>query len=67
MAPVTLYQVVLPLSPAKAYPLLLAWEVKAYTTSERPCGPGLLVDPSAVFSSTEAALSVRMASGTARR
>ena len=34
-----LYQSVLTVIPANAEPLLLAAEVKAYNTSDRPCGP----------------------------
>ena len=31
----------MPVRPAKAEPLLLAWEVNAYRISVRPCGPWL--------------------------
>ena len=36
-----LYQSVLTVIPANAEPLLLAAEVNAYSTSDRPCGPVL--------------------------
>ena len=58
-APVTLYQSVLPVSPANAEPLLLACEVNAYTTSLRPCGPGFRIDALAGPIRTEAALNTR--------
>src|SRR5512143_3658256 len=35
-----LYQVVFPVRPANADPLLFAAEVNAYSTWDRPCGPG---------------------------
>ena len=38
-----LYQSVLTLRPANAEPLLLPAEVKAYSTSEKPCGPELSI------------------------
>ncbi len=44
-----LYQGVLALSPAKAEPLLLAPEVKAYSTSEKPCAPLSCTELVAVF------------------
>src|SRR6476646_4055067 len=40
MAPAVLYQGVFAVKPAKADPLLPAWEENAYRISLRPCGPG---------------------------
>ena len=41
-ASAALYQAVLPLNPANALPILAAELIKAYSTSDRPCGPALV-------------------------
>ncbi len=62
-----LYQSVFPVSPPNAEPLLFAADVNAYTTSERPCGPGFRIEAFAVSSSTETDAKARISVGTTSR
>ncbi len=64
---VVLNQSVFPVRPPKAEPLLFAADVNAYTTSERPCGPGLRIEAFAVSSSTETEAKARISAGTTSR
>ena len=50
--------------PAKAEPLLFAWDVNAYVISLSPCGPGFATEPSAVFNTTDTDANARITSGT---
>ena len=52
--------------PPNAEPLLPADEANAYTTSDRPCGPGLKIECTADFITTDAAAKPRMTSGANR-
>src|SRR5581483_9132681 len=60
MPSVVLNQGVLPLSPAKADPLLLEPDANAYVISVSPWGPGLASEFSAGFSNTDAPAKLRM-------
>src|SRR3954452_23506817 len=64
MPPVVLYQLVLPVRPPNAEPLLFDCDVNAYVISLRPCGPVLAIELTAVFITTDTAVKPRMTSGT---
>ncbi len=61
-----LNQSVFAFSPAKAEPLLLAAEVKAYSTSEKPCAPELSIECGGVGSAMEAAVKTSTRAGVTR-
>src|SRR5450755_327648 len=67
MPPTVLYQSVFVVRPAKAEPLLLAMEVKAYMISVRPCGPGLRMDACGVFIAIDSPDAVRISTGRVRK
>ena len=52
-------------SPPNAEPLLLAAEVTAYSTSERPCGPLLRIPPSPASKVTATAMPTSSRTGVA--
>ena len=62
-----LYQSVLTLRPAKAEPLLLAAEVKAYNTSDKPCGPELSIADRCPGMAMATAVPVSTSSGVTRK
>src|SRR5262249_16552591 len=63
-APGRLYQLVSPVRPANAEPLLFACDVNAYVTSVRPCGPGFAIELSAQCVTIEIPVNSRTTSGT---
>src|ERR1700735_4476154 len=65
--PTTWYQVAAEPSPPNAEPLLLAIEANAYTTSVRPCGPGLKIDFCPIFNPIDNPAAVRMTTGKVRK
>ncbi|MCY1444153.1 hypothetical protein D9M71_606070 [compost metagenome] len=52
--------------PAKALPLLLAAELKAYRISEKPCAPGLRMPARPASASTATAVPASTSKGVAR-
>src|SRR5262249_36500699 len=67
MPPTGLHPSGLVVRQAKAEPLLLAMDVKAYMTSVRPCGPGLRIDAWGVFSPIESPAAIRTSEGVVRK
>src|SRR6185437_12061639 len=74
MPPIVLYQTVFVVRPAKAEPLLLASEAKAYMISVSPCGPGLSIDDSGdvvgdgqFLSASESPAAVSVTTGMVRK
>src|SRR5690349_5199229 len=65
--PVTWYQVAAVPSPANAEPLLLAIETYAYTTSLRPCGPGLKIGVWPILVPMDSPAKVRITTGSVRK
>src|SRR5215472_15155516 len=65
--PLTWYQVAAVPRPANAEPLLLAMETNAYTTSLRPCGPGLKIALWPWWVPIDSPAAVRMSTGSVRK
>src|SRR6202034_4126754 len=64
---ITWYQAAAVPRPANAEPLLLAIEANAYTTSVRPCGPGLKIASCPMCVPIERPAAVRMITGSVRK
>src|SRR5277367_2097253 len=67
MPPLTWYHMALVPRPANAEPLLLAIEANAYTTSVRPCGPGLKIAACPSWVPIDSPAAVRMTTGSTRK